>query len=508
MRAAFKTVQEHKQVGVLVPTTILAQQHFATFGERFADYDVRVEMLSRFRTAREQRAILRRLRLGEVDIVVGTHRLLSRDVEFADLGLVVVDEEHRFGVRHKEKLKQMRTSVDVMTLTATPIPRTLHMALSGLRDMSVINTPPADRLSIRTHLIHFEHDLIEEAVLRELNRGGQVFFVHNRVQTIDLVAKRLREIVPRASIAVAHGQMDEHALERVMLDFVDGKYDILASTTIIESGLDIPNVNTIIINRADALGLAQLYQLRGRVGRSARQAYAYLIVPHGQPITDAAVRRLAAIQEFVELGSGFQVAMRDMEIRGTGNVLGREQHGAMMAVGFELYCDLLQQAVRKLKGEELAAEITAEVKWSIDAYLPEVYVSLESQRLGLYKRLAQVRTLRAVRDIGEEMRDRWGRPPEPAEALVELAALRVAASRCAIHRVTEQPRSVKLETVGDGRSLLRSLERVRRQMASVGSIRTDSSEAIEVAIRPAVAQPLAKLRETVALLRRVAELSG
>jgi len=505
MRAAFKVVQEHRQVAVLVPTTILAQQHYSTFRERFATYDVRIEMLSRFRSRREQREILRRLRLGEIDIIVGTHRLLSSDVEFADLGLVVIDEEHRFGVRHKEKLKQLRASVDVLTLTATPIPRTLHMALSGLRDMSVINTPPADRLPIRTHIIHFEEDLIREAVLREINRGGQVFFVHNRVHNIDIVARRLQEIVPQASIAIAHGQMSEHELERVMLDFVAGKYDILVSTTIIESGLDIPNVNTIIINRADALGLAQLYQLRGRVGRSARQAYAYLVVPHGQPITDSAVRRLAAIQEFVDLGAGFQIAMRDMEIRGTGNILGREQHGAMMAVGFELYCDLLQKAVAKLKGEAPEAEVTAEIKWAIDAYIPQDYVPLESQRLAVYKRLAQVRSLRAVRDIEEELRDRFGRLPPQAQALVELAALRVAASRCAVRRVVEMPRGLKLDLASDGRPLIHRLERVRASFRSVETIRFGSSESVEIAIRPPAPEPLAKLREAVGLLASVAE---
>ena len=506
MRAAFKIVQERRQVAVLVPTTILAQQHFVTFSERFADYDVRIAMLSRFKTPREQRDILRKLRLGELDIVVGTHRLLSKDVEFADLGLVVVDEEHRFGVRHKEKLKQMRTSVDVLTLTATPIPRTLHMALSGLRDMSVINTPPADRVPIRTHVIHFEKDLVEEAILRELNRGGQVFFVHNRVQTIDQIARRLREVVPQASLAIAHGQMDEHTLERVMLDFVSGKYDVLASTTIIESGLDIPNVNTIIINRSDALGLAQLYQLRGRVGRSARQAYAYLIIPHGEPITDAAVRRLAAIQEFVELGAGFQIAMRDMEIRGTGNILGREQHGAMVAIGFELYCDLLQKAVQRLKGEEVVAEITAEIKWPVDVYLPEAYVPLEAQRVGLYKRLAQVRTLRAVRDIEEEMRDRYGRPPEAAEALIEMAALRVAASLCSICRVMGTPQGVRLEAAGDGHSVARRLERLRHRMASIQDVRLGFSEAIEVMLKPPSGRPLSKLREAVVLMQQLAEL--
>ncbi|MCX8035598.1 MAG: transcription-repair coupling factor [Candidatus Sumerlaeia bacterium] len=504
MRAAFKMVQEGRQVAVLVPTTILAQQHFNTFRERFADYDVRIEMLSRFRSAREQREILRRLRLGDVQIIIGTHRLLSKDVEFADLGLLVVDEEHRFGVRAKEKLKQMRTSVHVLTLTATPIPRTLHMALSGLRDMSVIHTPPADRLPIRTHVIHFEHDRVQEALLRELNRGGQVFFVHNRVQNIELVARRLREIVPHARIAIAHGQMDEHTLERIMLDFVAGKYDILVSTTIIESGLDIPNVNTILINRADALGLAQLYQLRGRVGRSARQAYAYLIVPHGEAITDAAVRRLAAIQEFVELGAGFQIALRDMEIRGTGNLLGREQHGAMVAIGFELYCDLLQKAVRKLKGEAAEAEIEAEVKWPIDAYLPESYIPLESQRVGFYKQLAGVRTLRAVADIEEEIRDRYGKPPEAVEALIALAAIRVAASLCRIARVAASPQSIRLETPDEPRDLLSRLERLRHNRPALQSVRTWNG-AVEIVLKPPGSHPLSRVHEALALLRQLVE---
>jgi len=506
MRAAFKAVQERRQVAVLVPTTILAQQHFQTFSERFADYDVRIEMLSRFRSGKEARAIAKKARLGEIDVLIGTHRLLSKDIEFADLGMVIVDEEHRFGVAHKEKLKRMRTTVDVLTLTATPIPRTLHMALSGLRDMSVINTAPADRLPIRTTLVHFEEEVIEAAILRELNRGGQVFFVHNRVQNIDLVAKRLREIVPQARIVTAHGQMDEHALERVMIEFVDGRFDVLVSTTIIESGLDIPNVNTILVNRADALGLAQLYQLRGRVGRSARQAYAYLIVPHGQPITDTAVRRLSAIQEFVELGAGFQIAMRDMEIRGTGNILGREQHGAMIAIGFELYCDLLQKAVHKLRGEDLETDVAAEVKWAVNAFIPEAYVPLEPQRLGLYKRLAQVRTLRAVRDIEEEMRDRYGRLPEPAEALVELAALRVAAGLAAIQRVSEIPGGVRFDAANDGRDLLRGLERVQHRLPSITAVRAGLDGTVQVMLTPPAGQPIAKLRETSVVLQRLADL--
>lgn len=410
IRAAFKAIMDHKQVALLCPTTILARQHYDNFRERFADYPIRVDMLSRFRTAKESKDTMRDLTEGKVNMVIGTHMLLSKSVQFKDLGLVIVDEEQRFGVTHKDKLKEMRASVDFLTLTATPIPRTLYMALSGLRDMSVINTPPADRHPIKTRIIHWDRGQIEEAILRELNRGGQVFFVHNRVQNIHQIADKVKEIVPSARIAIGHGQMNEHELEQVMLDFIDRKFDILVSTTIIESGLDIPNCNTIIVNRADAFGLAQLYQLRGRVGRENRRAYAYLIVPAGQAITEQAVARLSAIEEFTELGVGFNIAMRDMEIRGTGNLLGKEQHGTMNAIGFELYCRMLEDAVTTLRGEQPDIEDTREVEiqWKASAYIPPSFVPVESQRVMMYKKIAEAKTLADLDAIADEMKDRYG----------------------------------------------------------------------------------------------------
>ncbi|MBN1902593.1 transcription-repair coupling factor [Candidatus Sumerlaeota bacterium] len=444
IRATFKVVQEGKQVAVLAPTTILCQQHFNTFSERFREYPFNVEMLSRFRTSSEQKKILQRVKDGDVHVIVGTHRLLSKDVVFLDLGLVVVDEEQRFGVTHKERLKELRASVDFMTLTATPIPRTLYMALSGLRDLSIINTPPPNRLPIRTKIIHWDDELIREAIMRELNRGGQIYFVHNRVQNIDHISQRLKEIAPDLKICIGHGQMNEHELEQVMIDFISQKYDLLLSTTIIENGLDIPNVNTIVINRADAFGLAQLYQLRGRVGRDVKRAYAYLITPSGEAITDAAVRRLAAIEEFTELGVGFNVAMRDLEIRGSGNLLGKEQHGCIVSIGFDLYCSLLDKTVKRLKGEEVEPDRFVEIKWSIESHLSSEYVPVESQRMGLYKRLSETRRVEEVKAIREEMLDRYGDPPIAAENLLKIVELRILASRLGLTRITLTPNGYKV----------------------------------------------------------------
>ena len=432
IRAAFKAIQDNKQVAVLVPTTILAYQHFTTFSERFADFPVKVEMLSRFKTPKEQREIIKRLKEGKVDVVIGTHRLLSLDIQFKDLGLIVIDEEQRFGVKQKEKLKQLKKSVDVITLSATPIPRTLYMALSGLRDMSIINTPPENRLPIKTMLIHFDRELITEAILRELNRGGQVYFVHNRVYNIDKVAEQLHSIVPKAKIAIAHGQIDEKNLEQVMIDFINQKYDILLSTTIIENGLDIPNVNTIIINRADALGLAELYQLRGRVGRDIHRAYAYLIVPKGTAITDTARERLNAIREFTELGSGFGVAMKDMEIRGTGNILGKEQHGSIVSIGFELYCQMLEEAVKRLKGETIKESIDVEIKWDNTGYISEKYIPVESHRFMFYKKLSKAESEGEIQEIKDELNDIYGEYPPEIEQLINLAHLRVLCEICGI----------------------------------------------------------------------------
>ena len=427
IRAAFKALVEGRQVAVLAPTTLLVQQHFTTFRQRFADYPFRVEMLSRFRTSVQQQRTVRDIRSGQVNLVVGTHRLLSRDVRFNDLGLLIVDEEQRFGVTQKERIKSLRANVDIVTLTATPIPRTLHMALAGVRDLSIIETAPADRHPIKTRILHWDRDQIEEAILRELNRGGQVYFVHNRVQNIQEVARTLEQIVPGARIAVAHGQLEERELEHIMLDFIDARYDILLSTTIIENGLDIPNVNTIVINRADTFGLAQLYQLRGRVGRDVRQAYAYLMLPKGQAITAQAVKRLEALEDFTELGMGFSIAMRDMEIRGTGNILGREQHGAITDVGFDLYCRLLEEAVAEMNGRPLEAPWPVEIRWPSDQFLPEDYIPIESQRIRFYKDLAGARDLDQLDLLLEELVDRYGDLPQPAVNLVNIHRLKIAA---------------------------------------------------------------------------------
>ncbi|OPX23437.1 MAG: transcription-repair coupling factor [Candidatus Latescibacteria bacterium 4484_107] len=428
IRAAFKVVSDGKQVAVLVPTTILAQQHYITFTERLADFPVEVDVLSRFRTPKEQRDILERLKRGKIDIVIGTHRLISKDVEFKELGLVVVDEEQRFGVKHKERLKRFRRMVDVLTMTATPIPRTLHMSLSGARDMSVITTPPHGRQPIHTEILLFDEDKIAEAILREVDRGGQVYFVHNRVQSIDSMAAFLEELLPQVRFSVAHGQMSERELERVMLHFLDKRIDCLISTMIIESGLDIPNVNTMIINRADRFGLSQLYQLRGRVGRSNLSAFAYLIIPPWRSLNQTARKRLRAIEEFTHLGSGFKVAMRDLEIRGAGNILGTEQHGFVMAVGFDLYCRLLEESVRELKGEAPEAEVPEpKIDISVSAFIPGAYISEEAQRVSFYQRLAEAKKLVDVWEIEAEMKDRYGAPPDEVRSLLEVAYVKQSA---------------------------------------------------------------------------------
>jgi transcription-repair coupling factor (superfamily II helicase) len=429
MRAAFKAVDNGKQVAVLVPTTVLAEQHFRTFGQRFAEYPFVVEGLSRFRSGGEQRSILDRLGKGGIDILIGTHRLVSSDVQFKDLGLVIIDEEQRFGVEHKERLKRLRQTVDVLTLTATPIPRTLHLSLLGIRDISNLETPPADRLAIETHIARFDPKLIRHAVLRELNREGQVFFVHNRVQTIGGIADQLQRIVPEARLTIAHGQMAEGELESAMVRFVRRECDILVATTIIESGLDIPNANTIFINQADNYGLADLHQLRGRVGRYKHRAYAYLLIDAERAITPNAARRLKAIEEFTELGAGFKIALRDLEIRGAGNILGTQQSGHIAAVGYELYCQLLENAVRELTKQprRTPLEVTIELPWP--AYLPRDYVPGQRARIEVYRRLARVRQLGRLEEFRQELRDRFGAIPEPAEWLLRLAELRLLASR-------------------------------------------------------------------------------
>jgi transcription-repair coupling factor (superfamily II helicase) len=426
MRATFKALNDNKQVAVLAPTTVLAFQHFETFKQRFAAFPVSIEMISRFRSAKQQKEILQRVEAGKIDILIGTHRLLSKDVKFADLGLLIVDEEQRFGVRHKERLKQMRKEVDVLTMSATPIPRTLHMSMVGLRDMSIIETPPKDRIAIQTVVASWDEKLIRSALEQELERGGQVYFVHNRVDTIWEIAAKLQEMVPRARIAVGHGQMSEGELEKVMLKFMRHEADILVATTIIENGLDIPLCNTILINRAERFGLSELYQLRGRVGRSNRRAYAYLLIPADIELTPIARRRLAALKEFSDLGAGFKIAALDLELRGAGNLLGGEQSGHIEAVGFDLYTQMLEQAVREIKGEA-EPQPQAQLNLGLNIRIPNDYVQEENQRLRLYKKIAGVETERQLFDVEAELRDRYGEPPTPVQQLLQYAALRLQA---------------------------------------------------------------------------------
>jgi transcription-repair coupling factor (superfamily II helicase) len=425
MRAAFKAVQDGKQVAVLTPTTVLSFQHFETFKKRFAQFPINIEMISRFRTAKEQKQIVEQVETGKVDILIGTHRLLSKDIKFQDLGLLVVDEEQRFGVRHKERLKQMRKEIDVLAMSATPIPRTLHMSLVGLRDMSVIETPPKDRMAIQTVVAKFDEKIVRSAVEVELERSGQVYFVHNRVESIYEIASRIQELVPAARVVVGHGQMSETELERVMLAFMHHEYDVLVATTIIENGLDIPLANTIVINRADRHGLSELYQLRGRVGRSNRRAYAYLLIPPENELTEIARRRLAALKEFSDLGAGFKIAALDLELRGAGNMLGGEQSGHIEAVGFELYTSMLEAAVKELKGESAEERPATQLNLGIALRIDESYVPEENQRLRLYKKIAGARSEAAVNEVRAEMEDRYGSPPDATVYLLEAAMLRL-----------------------------------------------------------------------------------
>ena len=435
VRAAFKAVMDGKQVVVLVPTTILAQQHYRTFGDRLADYPVTIEMLSRFRNQKEQKDIIKAIQEGRIDIVIGTHKLIQPDVKFKDLGLIVVDEEQRFGVRHKEYLKKMKELVDVITMTATPIPRTLYMSLTGIRDMSIINTPPQDRLSVKTILTEYNEDLIRKAITRELNRSGQVYYLHNRVATIDKTARRLQEIVPSARLLVGHGQMDEEMLALVMDEFVQGKADILVCTTIIQSGLDIPNVNTIFIDQADIFGLADLYQLRGRVGRYKHQAYAYLLLSRNKILAGQAKKRLKAIQDFSELGAGFKIAMQDLEIRGAGNILGLQQHGHIQAVGFDMYCKLLQRNVLKLQGRPVAESYEVVMNLDDPGSLPLEYVPSDRIRIDFYKRIASILDMGEVDNITEELKDRFGVVPVPTQRLLDIARIKAGAVKKKIKEI-------------------------------------------------------------------------
>lgn len=459
LRAAFKAATDGKQVAILVPTTVLAQQHYNTFSERLAAFPINIEMLSRFRSEKEQREIVAKIKTGVVDIVIGTHRLLSDDVQFKDLGLLIIDEEQRFGVVHKERLKQLKTQVDVLTLTATPIPRTLYLSLSGARDMSTIETPPEDRLPIRSYVAEYDERLVREAILRELDRGGQVFFVHNRVRGIYLVADRLRKLVPEANIAVAHGQMDEEQLEQVMAEFATGKYDVLVCTTIIESGIDIPNANTLIVAHADKFGLAQLYQLRGRVGRSAARAYAYFLYEKNHPLSAEAHDRLQSIAEASELGAGFQIAMRDLEIRGAGDILGARQSGHIAAVGFDLYCRLLASAIESAKSKVKSEKSSTQLGFApiidlpIQAQIPEDYVPDSALRLKLYRRLADIQTSTQIDEIAQELTDRFGKPPMPVENLLYLLRLKVAAMQANLAAIMFEERRIVIKYARDDEAL-------------------------------------------------------
>ena len=445
LRAAFKAIQESKQVVYLVPTTILAQQHYNTFQQRMKDFPVRVDLMSRFRTPTEMKKTIEDLKKGWVDVVIGTHRVLSKDVQFKDLGLLIIDEEQRFGVAHKEKIKKLKENVDVLTLTATPIPRTLHMSLVGIRDMSVLEEPPVDRQPIQTYVMEFNDEMVREAINREMARGGQVYYVYNRVKDIEDVALHVQELVPNASVVYAHGQMREHQLEKIMFDFIRGDIDVLVSTTIIETGLDIPNANTMIIHDADRMGLSQLYQLRGRVGRSNRTSYAFLMYKRDKLLKEEAEKRLQAIREFTELGSGIKIAMRDLEIRGAGNVLGAEQHGHMEAVGYDLYCKLLNQAVQTLKGNrEEEEDFATVVECDIDAYIPANYIKNEYQKLDIYKRISSIENDEEYMDMQDELQDRFGDMPRPVDNLLVIAALKAVAHKAYVTEVKINKQEIRL----------------------------------------------------------------
>ena len=443
IRAAFKAVQEGKQVVYLVPTTILAQQHYNTFIQRFKDFPVRVDLMSRFRTQAQQKKTVEDLKKGLVDIVIGTHRVLSKDVGYKDLGLLIIDEEQRFGVTHKEKIKKLRENIDVLTLTATPIPRTLHMSLIGIRDMSVLEEAPMDRMPIQTYVMEYNDEMVREAIERELARGGQVYYVYNRVENIADLALRVQKLVPDARVSYAHGQMNEHQLEDIMYDFINGDIDVLVSTTIIETGLDIANANTMIIQDADRFGLSQLYQLRGRVGRSNRMAYAFLLYQRDKMLKEVAEKRLAAIREFTDLGSGFKIAMRDLEIRGAGNLLGESQSGHMAAVGYDLYCKMLNEAVSQLKGKKEEEDYATTIDLDIDAFIPESYIKNEYQKLDIYKRIATIETEEEMDDMTEELIDRFGDLPKKVQQLLHIAALKSLAHSAYITAIEQKGKDYK-----------------------------------------------------------------
>ncbi|MDQ3001446.1 MAG: DEAD/DEAH box helicase, partial [Fibrobacterota bacterium] len=445
MRAAFKAVLDKKQVCVLAPTTILAAQHFSSFSDRFGNWPIRIDYLNRFKSPKDQKETIAALGRGEVDLIIGTHRLISKDVVFKDLGLMIIDEEQKFGVKQKERLKEMRTHVDVLSMSATPIPRTLNMSLVGARDLSIIATPPRNRLPIDTRVVFHDPKLIRDAIEMELARGGQVFFVHNRVMDLPEVTTFVEGLVPHARVGMAHGQMDEVGLEQVMAAFVNREYDVLVATGIIESGLDISNANTIIINRADLFGLSQLYQLRGRVGRSATKAYCYLISPDANRFSDEAKKRLYSLEKFTDLGSGFQIAMRDLEIRGAGNILGMEQSGHIAAVGFETYHRMLREAVKEMQGAKIIPPLNPEIEFPEDAFIPEEYVEDGFQRVALYQKLARCTEPGQIADLGKELLDRFGQIPPSVQVLLDTMIARVAAQRLGFQKVVLQGNLLNLQ---------------------------------------------------------------
>ena len=502
IRAAFKAVNEGKQVAILSPTTVLAQQHLNTFTGRMAAFPVTIEMLSRFRSAKEQKKTIEKLKVGAVDIVIGTHRMLSKDVVFKDLGLLIIDEEQRFGVGQKERIKQFRKTVDVLAMTATPIPRTLHMSLSGIRDMSIMNDPPEGRSPVKTYIKEADDELMREAIIREMDRDGQVYFIHNRVENIAHIAAHVQTLVPHARIDVGHGQMSEDDLERVMLDFYDRKCDVLVCTTIVESGLDIPNVNTIIINDADKMGLAQLYQLRGRVGRSDRQAYAYLLYKADKVLTEIAEKRLDAMKEFTSLGSGFKVAMRDLEIRGAGNLLGAEQHGQMASVGFDIYCQLLSQAVSEMKGEEPTDINLPPVDLPLDAHIPNSYIKDEALRILFYKKLAAAKTVGEVQQLQEEFEDRFGDPPRPIWNSLAIIRLRLRALELGIMSIAAERKQISIKLAAGVRlppEICRSLSIEHRRHLFTPD---------RVAINPASTRILAEVEDMVEIIAKALRKAG
>jgi transcription-repair coupling factor (superfamily II helicase) len=451
IRAAFKAVMDGKQVAFLVPTTILAQQHYNNFMQRFSDFPIKIEMVSRFRTSAQQKATLRAVKEGNVDILIGTHRIVQKDIQFKDLGLLIIDEEQRFGVAHKEKIKSFKKNVDVLTLSATPIPRTLHMSLVGVRDISVIETPPEERYPVQTYVVEYNDQLIRDAILRELGRGGQVYFVYNRVETIQEISAYISKLVPEAKVAVAHGQMSERELENVIVDFMRNEYDILISTTIIETGMDIQNVNTMIIFDSDKMGLSQLYQLRGRVGRTNRIAYCYLTYRKDKVLTEVAEKRLKAIKDFTELGSGFKIALKDLEIRGAGNMMGSAQHGHMAAIGYDLYCRMLEDTIKLIKGEisKEPVETTAELK--VDAYIPGEYINDEVQKIEIYKKIAAIESYDDMMDIQEELEDRFSNIPQSVQNLMDISYIRSIGKKLGILEIKERKEEIIITFEGKDR---------------------------------------------------------